>query len=200
MKNDKEQVPVGQSDEASGKAENAKKDVVAYDSYQKVLDEKKRVQESAMKAHQTIERLQQEKLSAEGKKDELISVLQEKVNGLETKIEKTGKNYAWNTLTGAIKREAIKNGCTDADKLIKLMGDADLKSITIGEDFSIESESLKTVIEKNKKENFFLFKDSNKKIANGTPNNTNNFSENKELDLSKLSIDELKELHKNSFK
>lgn len=197
MKSDENQVPVEQSKETSGDLGNEKKDVVAYDSYQKVLSEKKRAQESALKAQETIEKLQTEKLQAEGKKDELISHLQDKLSAVEKKLETSNKSYAWNTLTGAIKREAIKNGCTDADKLIRLMSDDDLKSISVGEDFSIGTDSLKSVIEKNKTENFFLFKDSTKKVVNGNPKNK--IEDVEKTDLSKLSLEELKELHKKTY-
>lgn len=192
------QAPVEQSDATSGVTDKAN-DAVSYESYKKALNEKKNYQAKLSEYEQEVQRLREEKMSAEGKKDELLSTYQKKVQDLSEKLDKTTKHYAWNTLTSEIKREAMKHGCTDPDKLIRLMDDEDLRSIEIGENFSIDNKAIESVIEKNKKDNFFLFKTGSKPIANGIPN-TKPIDDSKE-DLKKLSLDELKqkvkELHRN---
>jgi len=197
MEQDNIKAPVEQAEKASGETE--KKDHVAYESYQKVLKEKKSFQSRLSEYEAKLQQLQEEKLSAEGKKDELIDTYRSQLNDYKSKLDSTQKTYAWNTLTGEIKREAMKHGCTDPDKLIRLMDDNDLKSIEIGEDFSINTESLKTVIEKNKQENFFLFKNTPKVSANGNPS-TKQVVENDKNDLSKLSMEEIRELYKKQYK
>ena len=79
------------------------------------------------------------------------------------------------------------------------MSDDDLKSIEIGENFSIDNESLKNVIEKSKTDNYFLFKTSSKSVANGNPSKKIDDS-SKLKDLSKLSDDELTEMYKKYYK
>ena len=170
---------------------------VDYSSYQKALTEKKNVQAKLTSYEQELNELREEKMKREGKTEELLNSYQKKIAELEGELGTTKKSYAWNTLTGAIKREALKNGCTDPEKLIRLMDDSDLRSIEVGEDFSISSESLSGVIEKNKKENFFLFETPKKLAANGMPSTK---IEDNKRDLSKLSIEELKELHIKSYK
>ena len=184
------QDPVDQSQSTSGDEKN---DVVSYESYKKALNEKKNFQSKLSEYEQELQRLRAEKMSAEGKKDELIQTYKKQLSEISEKLEKTNKHYAWNTLTGAIKQEAIKHGCTDPEKLIRLMDDEDLRSIEIGENFNIDFDSVKNVIEKSKKDNFFLFKSPGKPIANGIPNTK--IVEDKK-DLKDLSIDELKALYK----
>lgn len=197
MKQEENQAPVEQPEVSSGN--EGKKDSVAYESFQKALHEKKQAQVKAQEMAAELEKLREQKMESEGKKDELLETYRNKVKALESEFSNTKKQYAWSTLTGEIKREAIKQGCEDPDKLIKLMSDDDLKSIEIGENFSIDNESLKNVIEKSKTDNYFLFKTSNKAIANGNP--TKKIDESSKLkDLSKLSDEELTEMYKKYYK
>lgn len=191
--------PVDQSENASGtQTKDIQEDKIPYSTFKKALNEKKNVQSENENLKNRLKELENEKLKAEGKKDELLSSYEQKIKELETKYKQTNQTYAWNTLTGKIKEEALKNGCQNPDKLIKLMDDEDLNSIEIGEDFSINYDSVKKVIEKNKKENFFLFSSSDKKIADGTP--SVKLSEKKSDDIKNLSVDELKERIKQTYK
>ena len=81
------------------------------------------------------------------------------------------------------------------------MSDDDLRELSqnINEDFTIDQSALKNVIEKNKKENFFLFESSSKTTVNGNPNKKP-IDEVRVKDLGKLSLEELKELHAKSYK
>lgn len=203
MELENQNAPVGHSDKTSGDVEKVttqKDDVVQFSSFQKALEEKKRAQAQATEMKSELEILREEKLKREGKFDEVNIAKDKKIAELEKQLGSTKQSYAWSTLTGEIKREAIKNNCTDPDKLIRLMSDDDLKELSqnVNEDFTINTESLKTVMEKNKKENFFLFTESKKKQVNGNPKAV--FEIEEKTDLSKLSLEELKELHKKSFR
>lgn len=189
---EQEKDPVDQTDKASGDAD--KKDSVSFDSFQKALKEKKAAQSKLTEYEKELEKLRVEKLEAEGKKDELISSYKKRLDELESKVKQKDQMYAWTTLTGEIKREAMKVGCKDPDKLIRLLSDDDLKSIEVGEDFRINNDSLKEVIEKSKKENYFLFESSTKQVANGVP--SKKAPEEPQKELSKMSLDEIKELYK----
>jgi hypothetical protein len=194
MENENNNDPVDQANKASGDDGSANKDSVSHESFLKVVGEKKKVQERASSMEAELQTLREEKLKREGKTTELLTAKEQRIQELESRISKSEKAYAWKTLTGEIKREASKAGCTNPDKLIRLMDDEDLSSINVGEDFSIDGDSLKRVIEKNKKDNSFLFSSSSKKIVNGNPG-TGEIVAN-ETDLSKLSLDEIKALHK----
>lgn len=187
------QAPVEQSTDTSGEVEQSGKDSVSLSSYQKVLKEKKARDAKLSEYEAKLQKLEEERLEKDGKLQELLESYKKKTTELETRLEKTNKQYAWSTLTGEIKREALKFGCKDPDKLIKLMSDDDLRTIEVGENFSINPASLKEVIEKNKKENFFLFDSSPKQAAPGIPSTK---IEKPDKSLKDMSLDELKDMYK----
>jgi hypothetical protein len=189
-----DQVPVELPENASGAPEDKSKDSVSYESYQKALKEKKSFQSKAAEYESLIEQLRHDKALAEGNKDEVITTLKKQTDELKAKLDNTSKSFAWSTLTGEVKREAMKHGCKDPDKLIRLMSDDDLRSIEVGENFSINSESLKEVIEKNKKENHFLFESSYKQAVAGTPSKIPPVESKKEI--KDMTLDELRSLYK----
>jgi hypothetical protein len=190
------QAPVEQSDATSGVSDKVN-DAVSYESYKKALNEKKNYQAKLSEYEQEVQRLREEKMSAEGKKDELLSTYQKKVQDLSEKLDKTTKHYAWNTVKKEIEKVAIDYGCINTDDFINLINDDDLRSIEVGENFSVDKRSIIELVENNKSKRHYLFKSGSKSIANGIPN-TKPIDESKE-DLSKLSLEELKnkvkELH-----
>lgn len=197
MKDENNQAPVEQTDQTSG--ENSQQDQVKYETFQKLLNEKKNVQGKLSEYEAELQSLREEKLQREGNHEKLIEDLRKKNTELSTNLSKKDQSYAWNTLTSEIKREAMRAGCENPDKLIRLLDDEDLRSIEVGENFSIDKQSLSAVLEKAKRENSFLFKSSNKITANGNP--STKIEENNKLnDLSKLSMEELKELHLKHYK
>ncbi len=199
MENENQIDPVDQPAKAGGDDGKSKQDFVKFDSYKKALDEKKRTQDENSKLSQEIEKFREDDLKRKGKTDELLTAKDKRIAELESKVENLGKNYTWSSLTKEIKTEAIKSGCKNPEKLIKLMSDDDLQELSknINDDFTINGEALKNVIEKNKQENYFLFESSSKKTVNGNPT-TKIIDESK--DLSKLTLDELKALHKKTYK
>lgn len=188
-----EKAPVEQSENTGGDSDKSK-DSVSYESYQKALKEKKTFQSKATEYETLIEQLRQEKAMAEGNKDEVINTLKKQTEELKAKLDKTTKTYAWSTLTGEVKREAMRHGCKDPEKLIRLMSDDDLRSIEIGENFSISGDSLKELIEKNKKENHFLFESSSKQAAQGTPGKQPPVEPKKQL--KDMTVEELRSMYK----
>lgn len=194
---EQQQAPVEQSENASGDSE-VKKDSVSLDSHRKLLSEKKNLQAKYQELENQLASIRQQKDLAEGNKDKVIEELRKSNDSLKSEFEKTKQTYAWNVLTSEIKREAVRNGCKDPDKLLRLMSDDDLKALEVGDNFSIEHNSLKEVIEKNKKENHFLFESSPKAVAAGQPSTKSPVAPDKKI--SELSLEELKTLYKSTYK
>ena len=188
--------PAESTTDASGKVEKSN-DTVNYDTYRKTVNAEKNAKARAAELEAELQKLRQEKDLLDGNKDKVIDDLKKRYESLESEFKKTKHTYAWSTLTNEIKREAIKHGCKDPDKFIRLMDDEDLKAIEVGEDFKISNESLEKVINKGKKENFFLFGESSKVAAPGTPGVKPPVSEKS---LKDLSLDELKAKYKSTYK
>lgn len=195
MVEENQNAPVGQSEETSGNSEK-KADSVAYESYMKALNEKKNAQAKLSEYEQELQKLREEKLEREGKIEELNTQYRSERDQYKSELEKTKQQYAWNSLTNSIKAEASKHGCLDTDLLIKAIEDDDLKRINVGEDFSIDMDSLSSVIADTKKKRPMLFKNTSVPVANGTPNTKPKPKNN----LKDMSLDELREAYKNSYK
>lgn len=193
-----QKTPVEQTEKASGEAVNGKQDHVAYSSYMKALHEKKLAQEKLSDYEARLQELEEQKLSAEGKKDELIDTYKSQLDDYKNKLQATHRDFAWRTLQKEFDKEASRQNCINSQKLLKLIDKDDLATIEIGEDFSVNTESLVSIIEKSKKENPFLFDPNNVKAAAiGTPQIKP--KENKDNDIKKLSMKELEERYRSTY-
>lgn len=169
------QAPVEQSAKARGEAVILK-DSVSIESHQKLLREKKTFQAKAQELESTksqleqrLAELEQEKDLASGNKDKVIDEQKKKIDALSSEFEKTKQTYVYKTITSEIKREALRYGCKDPEKLLRLIADEDMRGLEITDDYSISKESLSSLMEKVKKEEYFLFDSSNKAVAAGLP-------------------------------
>lgn len=187
--------PVEQSQETSGSEVEAKKeDLVPHSTYKKVLSEKRNYMERYGQLESELQALKEEKMRSEGKTKELADTYKAKYEEAQKSLEETRNKFAWNALTNTIKAHSQKHGCKDPDGFIKLLEDEDLKRIEVGEDFSIDTATLDSVFEDYKNKRSYIFESPRKPVANGNPTNT---VKEKEKDLKKMSLAELKDLYKN---
>lgn len=165
--------PVDQTQDASGVEENQQsqaEDVVKYESYKKVLSEAKSAKEKARQLEAELEAKRQAELEAKGNYQEIIDSLKRQKEELETKYRTTVEKTQWERVTGSIKNEAVKAGCLNPDKLIRLLDKHDFETLR-AEDGEIRAESLNQLLEKAKRENDFLFKRGNVQVNDAVPAN-----------------------------
>lgn len=165
--------PAEQTTETSGTVEKPQN--VSFESHQKLLGEKKNLKARYDEMEKKLKDLEANQLHAEGKKDELLTNYKKRVDELEGSLSTTKKSFAWNTVVGEIKREALRQGCLNPEKLLRLMSDETLNSIEIDDNFSVAVESVKRAVEESKKENGFIFSSGSKAAAHGTPGKSGNF-------------------------
>lgn len=145
----------GQPQDANGKPEetNQKKDdVVAYSTYSKVLGTLKKRESELDEVKTRLESIELDKKQAEGNKDEVITDLRSRLQSLESEKSTLRSKYAWNSLEGQIKSEAVRSGCVNPDKLVRLLEEDDLKSIEVDDSFKVNQDDLSRLIEKAKKD------------------------------------------------
>lgn len=201
MNEEDQKVPVEQPQDASGETETKEskpeqKDTVDYASYAKLLKEKKAMQERAKKAdeyEQMLREREEQELQKQGKTEELLDRYKTEAQKLREGREKDKKTFAWKTISSEIEKEAFKMGCKDPVKLIRLMEDEDLKSIEYDEDLKINKDTLKTVLEKTRLDNDFLFQNTPSKIANGIPSRE---PQEDKFDIKSLSNKEIEDMLK----
>lgn len=151
--------------------ESKKNDVVAYSTYSKVLGTLKKRESELDELRSRIDSIELEKKQAEGNKDEVITTLRSKLKEAEEGSKKLQHKYAWNVLEGQIKTEAIKQGCANPDKLIRLLSDDDLKAIEVDAGFNVNQDDLKRLIDKARKDNedIGLFKNRSVNVNDVSP-------------------------------
>jgi len=158
-------------------------DTVAYDTHKRLLGEKKKLQSKYEQSEVELNELREAKLSAEGKKDELLDAYKKRVAEMEAKVN----NFAYSSVSNAVRLKAKEMGCISDDKLVKHL---DLSTLTIGDGFQVDSDEVKTMLENAKKEMGFFFKTVNPNVNNDVPNANPNL-ENGRPDFSKMSREEL---------
>ena len=142
----------GGNSQTDGGAAPEKKDVVAYDSYDKAVREKKAMQSKLQDAQEKLTKYEQDLLAAEGKKDDVIKSLRDQLEQSNSKLKETTSTFAWNTVQGQIKTEAKANGCVNPDKLIRLLSPEKLKAIEVDDNYNVNGDDLKRIIEEAKAE------------------------------------------------
>lgn len=158
---------VDSTQEASSSGET-KQDQVSYESFRKSVEAEKRARERAQTLEAELEAKKQAELEAQGKHEEIIDSLKNKLYETESILKKERENYLWNSVTSAVKTEAVKHGCKNPEKLVKLLDKEDF-SMLQAENGQIMAQSLSALIDKAKKENDFLFTAPAVKINDAVP-------------------------------
>lgn len=177
--------------------EGKQNDTVSYDSFRKSVEAEKRAREKAQQLEAELEAKKQAELEAQGKHQEIIDSLKNKLFEVESTLKKERESNLWDKVTSAVKTEAVKNGCTDPDKLIKLFDRNDF-SILQAENGHIRPESLGALMEKAKKENYFLFNKGEVRVNDAVPASTS--QRDQKVDTSKMTPNELAEFIRNQYK
>lgn len=148
------------------KEDEKKKDVVAHETYMKLLKEKKNASERAQKLADEVKALN-EKISSfeKAKPNEAVNGIIEEIKGKLEKTEKTlkekEKEIVKKSFEYSFDKIATSAGCLDVEALmIKLSEDEQdvLASNTSNGKLDSESEAVKAILEHKKKNFSYLFK------------------------------------------
>jgi len=179
--------PSGKTEQVSDVPE--KKDSVAYETFSKLLGEKKKLQSemSEMKAYK--DQLEAEKLQAEGKWKELAENNKKLADDFKSKNLNIVKNVSEKAIRSQFMREAEKLGCVDAEIAMKACSFDDLE---VTEDFEFDNQKLVGKIQELTKTKPYLFKKDFKMVQDINPSSKSISTKS----LTDLSENELKELLK----
>lgn len=159
--------PVDSNVKASGETSE---DKVSYDSFRKSVEAEKNARKRAQELESRVQDFERKELEAKGQYEKLVQQLKEENETLKTNVKKERETYLWERVTSGIKTEALKAGCHNPDKLIKLLDRNDFEALQADADgYNLRQESLMSLIEKAKKENSFLFNASTVKINDVSP-------------------------------
>ena len=183
-----EQVTSGDNSEASGQVD--KKDAVTYESHQKLLGEKKKASGEVADLKKQLQEIEQSRLEEQGKIKEVNESLKKQLVDKDQKLKNMVQDFGTRSIKSKFETEARNAGCLDPDKLFKLV---DLESLEIGDDFSVNSEQLKTLISESQKSMPFFFKKEVVPAKDATPN-SKDAVKRVEGSLSGLKFNELQQM------
>lgn len=159
---------VDSGDQAS--SQGASEGKVSYESFRQSVDREKAARRRAQELECELESYRQKELESKGNFQQIIDDLKSRNQELETNLNKEREQYAWTTVTSAIKTEAQKAGCAYPDDLVRLLNKSEFELLK-AENGKIHEDSLKTLIEDSKKKKPFLFNQGTVKINDALPRN-----------------------------
>lgn len=142
------------------------KDVVAYDTYRKAVSELKRFKEASAQNEAAKLAAEEKLMSIEGKKDELIGSLNKRLADEQAKVKKVVGAFGHKTLASVIAQEAAKEGCVNVGDLIAL---SDLSNVEIDDEFNVNVDQVREVVQRAKKERNYLFAQKSTAAKTGVP-------------------------------
>lgn len=159
----------GQTENTSGDVQQTQidnqitssEDKVAYSTHKKLLAEKKNLQARFEEMEKKFNTMNEEKLTTEGKKDELLNAYKTRAEAAEDKLN----SLAYTAVSKDVMLEAQKMGCINNTLLMKAL---DLSALqNINGDLSTDVDEIKTLLEATKKEYPMLFKKKEPNVHDG---------------------------------
>lgn len=162
---------------------------VSYESFQRALDEKKRVQEKLQSLESELEKAKLNELDKESNLEKQLEAYKAKVGELTDENKGLKTTFATTQINQNIERELAKRGCKEPKKALKVMDDKDYEALItqVDDSFFVEPQTLDLVLGKFQKENDFFFKKDAPKLVDGVPVTT----APKTRDINKLSKDDI---------
>ena len=129
---------------------------VDFATYDKAMKSFSKAKSRAEELEQRLMALEQEKLHAEGNKDELIENLRKQNTDLNSKYKTAVGSFARSKGFDAIVDEAVKLGCT-SPRLLKKRVEDELPHLSYDEDFRPDANEVRALVEKARKDEPLIF-------------------------------------------
>lgn len=195
------QDPVGTSDrESSGRQEETSNDKVDYKSYEKLLKEKKSVQQREREREQElqemrerIEAFEREKLEKKGEYEQLLSKYKEENQQLKSTAEERHRAFVMSKVNSAIEKEAAKQGCINVGDFRRLLDSTDIEALSVDDSYEVDPKEVEELVSQHKSKRDYLFKKRSANVQTADPVGAP-VGRTKPID--KMSDDEIRELYK----
>lgn len=143
------------SGEQTGSSGEGQKQTVAYETYQKVLNEAKKAKELAAENARRLEELNEAKMAEQGKLGELVETYKKKLTETEQTYAEKHKKYVQKRVTDSLSSLAKEHGCVDPEAFLRI---ADFSGVSVDDEYNIDAKTALTIIEAEKNKRQYLFK------------------------------------------
>lgn len=180
---------------ANSEVDSTKKPV-SFDDHDRALKDLHKFKAEAKEAKERAAQLEQDKMLAEGKKDEVIKSLQGTVTELKTKHSEMQKTFAWDKVKNVLKTKAASAGIINggaADKFVSLVDFKGRNPFRDDTTFDADENVLNQVFEDAKKDMPYFFSKDGPNIKDTNPAGGGSGSANNGNDYSKMTLDQIRE-------
>ena len=175
------------NDDASSSASSVES--VSPEVLRKAVSREKRLKAELAEMQERVQEIENGKLQAEGKKDELIDKLKKSLLDKDKQLKSTVGNFAYSQVRSQLSAQAASLGCRDVEALSKLV---DLDSVEVShENFKADPDQLSMVLDEAKSKYPYLFQKAGANLGSHIPNSDVLADSAPSNDLTKLSEDEL---------
>jgi len=141
-----------------------------------------------------LEEEKKQKLAESGQYKELAEVYQRKASEVESQAQKLKQAFAMKLISDAVEIEATKLGARNVDDVLRLIP---LDQIPIDDQFNVDRNSVKAIMEDFKKNRDYLFAGRpGPKVADATPAKVET---KKQKTIEEMSAEEIQTILKNKF-
>ena len=125
---------------------------LSYDTYKRALEQRIKFKEENEGLKSRLEKLEQERLESEGKKDEALAYWKTKATEFEKSLKETTSKFGWNQVKSQLSNELSKAGCVDPEIAITLIDKTELNSLEVNDDFTVNKDGLMKLVDSIKKD------------------------------------------------
>jgi hypothetical protein len=139
---------------------------VSYETYKRTLDEAKKTKATLKEMQEQLSKINEEKLLAEGKKDELLKAKEKELSEIKSRLERERAESIITRVQSRIAEVATKLGAYDSSDVIKNIS---LKDLNLDDEGNFEQAVLESKVDALKKQKNYLFKKENSQVIDGNP-------------------------------
>lgn len=154
------------NDSEAKKDDETKKDMVGYDSYKKVLAEKKALQQKIDAKKREDEERELKEQEEKGNLQAVNEALRKRLSETENNLKSVKEQNAFEKFSGHVKAKASALKCHDPDTLVNLLTANDISSVEVDDNFVPVSDDLDRLMDNVKGKYPYMFGKAN---VNHTP-------------------------------
>lgn len=143
-----------------------KKQTVSYDTYDKAMKSLMKEKERLRELEAKVQKLDEEKLISEGKKDELIETYRKRAEALEEATKREKAERMLDRFQSRVTEVALKKGLKNPAIAQKMFS---IKDFELDEQGNVDPIQLESKLDALKSTDGYLFSQSGKTIADGNP-------------------------------
>lgn len=152
-------------DQENGQAvAGGNQDTVKYETYKRTLSEAKKARAQMTEMAERLQSLEQEKLQAEGKVQDLLESVTKERDDLKSRLAQAHGSFAQGRAMDVIVDEANKMGVASTGLLRKAVSDK-IADLEFDDEYRPNSEQVKMILEDLRKEEPFLFSKAAPSVA-----------------------------------